>query len=322
MKTEFFVEEILTWYKKNGRKDLPWRKKGITAYEVWVSEIMLQQTQVARVIEYYKRFLVRFPDIFELAKTEWEEFFPYYAGLGYYTRGKNMLKTGKILVQKYNGIFPQKKEDLLQLPGIGKYTAEAILSFAYNKDEIAFDTNIKKVFGRFFFGSKFEQINEDEFREIIFGNKKKLNAGIMDFSNLVCTKKPKCEECPLRKFCEYTLQEGKGEKKGIGVSKSFPTKQAKAYVFLHENHKIYYGKTKGKYTPFVLPPEQNTREGIKQYFQKKYGLLLSVRPPHKKVYIQNKPTLFVNAQIQVGKSQFFEFKKEEVLAFIEKVTKT
>ncbi|MFH0857684.1 MAG: hypothetical protein V1848_02975 [Candidatus Magasanikbacteria bacterium] len=321
MKTEFFVEELLVWYKKNARKGLPWRKNKITAYEVWVSEIMLQQTQVSRVIDYYQRFLLRFPDIFELAKVQWEDFFPYYQGLGYYGRGKNMLETAKVIVQKYNGDFPRKKEELLQLPGIGKYTAEAILSFAYNKDEIAFDTNVKKILGRFFLGSKFEQINEDFFREHIGGKKKILNAAIMDFSNGVCLRKPKCLECPLKNYCEYFVQGGKGESSFVEKKDIFHVRQAQIYLFLHENHKKYFGEKKGDFSPFLLPKEKNTREEIKKYFLEKYSLQISVRPPHKKLYIHKIPTLFVNAQIQTGKSQFFVFKKEDILSFVKKVTK-
>src|SRR3990167_9371691 len=162
----FFEKMLLDFYQKAGREHLPWRtlrkasprgagKAGkITAYEVWVAEVMLQQTQVSRVISYYKRFLKRFPTVQKLARVSWEKFLPCYQGLGYYTRGRNMLKTAKEIVNKYHGKFPRDKKLLEDLPGIGPYTAAAIMSFAYGDNHLAWDTNLKRVIGRFFFGTK------------------------------------------------------------------------------------------------------------------------------------------------------------------------
>jgi adenine-specific DNA glycosylase len=125
------AHEILNWYAKNAR-DLPWRKTE-DPYNIWVSEVMLQQTQVSRVIDYYARFLNKFPTVHHLAKAEWDDFLPVWRGLGFYSRGKNMLRTGKIVAEKYAGVFPQSKKELESLPGIGPYTASAILSFAHKK---------------------------------------------------------------------------------------------------------------------------------------------------------------------------------------------
>ena len=105
-RVEYFETQITDFFEKAGREHLPWRKKGVTAYEIWVSEVMLQQTQVSRVIGYYDRFLKRFPTVEVLAKASWEEFLPYYQGLGYYARGRNMLLTARAVVKEYGGIFP------------------------------------------------------------------------------------------------------------------------------------------------------------------------------------------------------------------------
>lgn len=113
----FPFQIILNWYKKNGRHDLPWRQNQ-NAYRVWISEIFLQQTQVPRVREYYKKVTEKFPDIFVLAATDYETFFPYYQGLGYYSRARNMLKTAKIISEEYNGVFPDNLKELKNLPGI------------------------------------------------------------------------------------------------------------------------------------------------------------------------------------------------------------
>src|SRR5574343_320879 len=98
----FFESALLDFFKKAGREHLPWRREGISAYEVWVSEIMLQQTQVSRVLFYYEKFLLRFPNVEILARASWEEFLPYYAGLGYYARGSNMLRAARMIVEKFD----------------------------------------------------------------------------------------------------------------------------------------------------------------------------------------------------------------------------
>lgn len=153
-KTRLFETGIMDFWRKAGREHLPWRRHSITAYEVWVSEIMLQQTQVSRVIGYYEKFLRRFPTVRDLAKASWEEFLPYYAGLGYYRRGQNMLLAAKKIVEEYGGEFPRDKQSLMKLPGVGDYTASAIMSFVYGEDHLAWDTNLNRVIGRFFFGNK------------------------------------------------------------------------------------------------------------------------------------------------------------------------
>lgn len=132
-KTNFLEKTLLSFLKKHGRFELPWRKAKKNPYEIWVSEIFLQQTQVSRVIPFYTRFLKHFPNILSLYKISFEEFLPFYEGLGYYARGRNMLKTAQILCEKYDGHFPKTQEELLSLPGIGPYTASAILAFGYKK---------------------------------------------------------------------------------------------------------------------------------------------------------------------------------------------
>lgn len=312
MKVKYFETELLKWFKKNGRAYLPWRTKGITPYEVWVSEIMLQQTQVSRVIGYYNRFIEKFPTVFDLAASNWEEFYPYYAGLGYYNRGRNMLSCAKVIAQKYNGVFPATKEALTSLPGIGDYTASAILSFGYNKNELAIDTNIKKVFGRYFEGSKDVKVNFEKLKKELLTNKKQLNAAVMDFSNSICIKVPRCGECPFQKQCVYYGTDGQKETVQKKINKNFPTKDAIVYLTIHKNHKEYYSINKKQFKPFILTKKYNTRETIKEYFSKKYGLTLAVRPPHKKLYINTKPAILVNAQILLGTHKFYIFPKNKI----------
>ncbi|MBI2463808.1 A/G-specific adenine glycosylase [Candidatus Peregrinibacteria bacterium] len=308
----FFEKTIQNFYKKEGRKILPWRKKDISAYKVWVSEIMLQQTQVGRVIAYYVRFLKRFPDIFSLAKASWEEFLPYYAGLGYYRRGQNMLKTARVIVSEYEGMFPDNKEKLMKLPGVGEYTACAILSFAYGKNVVAFDTNLKRVFGRFLFGSKYAELDKNDIARSLNSDKKMLNAAIMDFANSICLNRPRCNICPLSEKCLYFKEKGEREYVLKKEKKHFPTKDARVFLWLHREHREYYSANPDRFEVFILDKKMNSRDGIKRYFSEHYGLELAVRPPHRKTFVDEIPTLFVNAQILLGDHEFAIFAKEDI----------
>ena len=319
----FFEEKIADFSEKAGREYLPWRKQNITAYEVWVSEIMLQQTQVNRVMEYYTRFLKRFPEVESLSEATWEEFLPYYEGLGYYTRGRNMLRTAKEVVMKYQGQFPREKKLLETLPGIGPYTASAILSFAYNDNHLAWDTNLRRVIGRFFLGGKHLIVDEGIWEEVFQMQRKVLNGALMDFGSSLCLARPKCEACMLRNECVYYVEKGEKErqdkrykisdKKEKGEkTKKIDWKKAEVYVFLHEKHQKYYSSQKKSFRPFIISSGYNTRAGIKKYFREKYNLTLSVRPPHKKNIILDEPVLFVNAQILLGEPHFSVFPKKAV----------
>jgi A/G-specific adenine glycosylase len=274
----------------------------------------LQQTQVSRVILYYERFLKKFPTIQLLAKVTWEEFLPYYAGLGYYARGRNMLQAAQIVVNEYAGKFPRDQSKLEGLPGVGPYTAAAIMSFAYGDQHLAWDTNLKRVVGRFFFGSKRSLFDEAYFELKFINPRKSLNAALMDFGSTLCVARPKCAACPLRLRCVY-YREGGRQEAVTKKEKTFPRqdwREASAVVILHEKHQSYYSSRRSTYAPFVLSKGYNTRSGIKAYFEKKYGLTLAVRPPHAKRLNRGKLTLYVNAQILLGKPMFRIFPKSAV----------
>ncbi len=306
-KIAFFETTLLDFFQKVGREHLPWRRKRITAYEVWVSEIMLQQTQVSRVIEYYNRFLQRYPTIEILARSSWEEFLPYYEGLGYYARGRNMLKAAKMIVSEYDGKFPREKKLLEKIPGIGPYTASAILSFAYDENHLAWDTNLNRVVGRFFFGDKYVDFDREKIEQKFRSSAKRLNAALMDFGSALCLSRPKCEACPLQIRCVYYAKDGESE--------------ARAIVFLHENHRNYFSSREKKYEPFVLPRGYTSRAEIKDWFQETYNLKVSVRPPHQKLILKNRPTLLIHAQILSGKNNFSEFSQKEHEAYANRLIK-
>ncbi len=332
-KIRFFEQQLADFFHKAGREHLPWRKKRITAYEVWVSEIMLQQTQVSRVIGYYREFLKRFPTVEKLAETNWEQFLPYYQGLGYYVRGRNMLKAAQVVMQEYGGTFPRDKKLLEKIPGIGPYTAAAIMSFAYEDNHLAWDTNLKRVIGRFFYGTKqvfdgsrvkseVTKGKEDYFEDEFKTPRKELNAALMDFGSALCVARPKCAACALQSRCTYYQEKGQQEtssKKQTAKSgePKMKWRDVQVFLFLHENHQKYFSSMKKHFQPFVLHSGYNTRAGIKQYFLKKYGLTLSVRPPHRKLVIKGKPTILVNAQILLGEPAFAVFSKKALREYTE-----
>jgi A/G-specific adenine glycosylase len=319
-KLKFFREHVLDFFRKSGRSELPWRKRGITAYEVWVSEVMLQQTQVSRVIGYYERFLKRFPTVQYLARASWEDFLPYYDGLGYYTRGRNMLRTAQVVVSEYEGVFPKTVAELEKLPGIGPYTARAIASFAYGADELAWDTNLKRVMGRFFLGAK-QRIGEKEmlwFHGKFGRGMRDVNAALMDFGSALCTARPKCANCPLQKECRYFRERGKQElgiknkESRIGYKQKSPER---VLVFLHEGHRCYFSAKEKTYEPFLLPRGYTTRAAIKDYFLQTYGLTLAVRPPHHTALLDAESVCLVNAQILLGDPHWATFSKSAVLEY-------
>ena len=142
-----FAFRLIRWQEQHGRHDLPWQ--GMDAYRVWLSEIMLQQTQVATVIPYYQRFIAAFPTIAALAAATEEQVLAHWSGLGYYARGRNLHRAAQIIVGKYQGEFPREFEQIIELPGIGRSTAAAICALAYHERRAILDGNVKRVLARY-----------------------------------------------------------------------------------------------------------------------------------------------------------------------------
>lgn len=216
-----FSESILSWYKTN-KRDLPWRSHP-TPYHVLVSEIMLQQTQVSRVIEKYNEFLTQFPTIQDLAKASKAEVIQAWSGMGYNRRALLLHQFAQAVVNNYSGKIPQTKEELLKLPGIGNYTAGAILSFAYNQPEPAIDVNIRRIYMRYFqrkdqglpMGNEAETELYIVIKNTIPPHKSaEFHNALMDFGSLICQRdNPQCKACPLQKSCQfYPLYKTKKEK--------------------------------------------------------------------------------------------------------------
>ncbi|HID03790.1 MAG TPA: A/G-specific adenine glycosylase [Desulfobacterales bacterium] len=206
-------DSLLNWFQKNQR-DLPWRHS-YEPYQIWISEIMLQQTQMDRVTVFYTRWMEAYPDLTTLASSSEDQILKYWEGLGYYSRARNILKTAKILIKKHKGEIPSRRKDLLALPGIGPYTAGAIASISFNRDVPVVDANIERIFARLFNidlipGSpEAKQINWEKAEEILpKGYARNFNQALMELGALICRpKQPNCSVCPVAEHC-LALQYG------------------------------------------------------------------------------------------------------------------
>jgi A/G-specific adenine glycosylase len=203
-----FSERVLAWFDRHGRKDLPWQRD-ITPYRVWVSEIMLQQTQVRTVIPYFERFMDAFPDVQALAAASEDAVLHLWTGLGYYSRARNLLKTARIIANQYDGAFPDDVDALSNLPGIGRSTAGAIIAIAYRKPATILDGNVKRVLARFHAVEGFP--GESAVLKTLWTHADAhtpasrvadYTQAMMDLGATLCTRtKPACGICPLTDDC-------------------------------------------------------------------------------------------------------------------------
>jgi len=204
-----FADRLLSWWDLHGRKNLPWQHPR-TGYRVWVSEIMLQQTQVKTVIPYFGRFMEGFPDIQTLADASVDDVLAHWSGLGYYARARNLLKAAKFCVKNHAALLPQTPEALLALPGIGESTANAIYSQAYDKPAVILDGNVKRVMSRYFAiegwpgKSAIHKQLWDIAGELLPSERgADYSQAIMDLGATVCTRaRPDCSHCPVAHDCK------------------------------------------------------------------------------------------------------------------------
>jgi A/G-specific adenine glycosylase len=225
---------LIAWQKKHGRHQLPWQNTH-DAYRIWLSEIMLQQTQVAAVLGYYARFLAAFPTVNDLAQATQEQVLAQWSGLGYYSRARNMHRCAQIVQKDFGGQFPSSVELLAQLPGIGPSTAGAIAAFAFGLPTPILDGNVKRVFCRYFavFGVPTTGKVERQLWEIAKAQMPQdqmvsYNQGLMDLGATLCTRtKPQCERCPLKLDCQA---------KARNLTAQLPERKAKVKLPLRETN--------------------------------------------------------------------------------------
>lgn len=299
-----FSFNLIEWQKKHGRHHLPWQVND--PYKIWVSEIMLQQTQVESVKNYYLKFLNLFPNIQKLSQANTDDVLAAWAGLGYYARAKNLKKTADIIVNDLNNVFPNNQKELQKLPGIGKSTAAAIAVFGFNQKAAILDGNVKRILARYFYIEDYINKKETENKmwhiaeNLLPQNEiKTYTQGLMDLGSLICTpKKPKCVECPFNKNCLAFQKKSVEElpKKEKIKRKILEIK----WFFLFYENEIYFEKKplKGIWGGLFCPIEENEKiENIKNIILKEYTLqnfthhlthrVLNIFP--KIIVLKNKP---------------------------------
>ena len=245
---KYFVKTLLRWNEKDNKRIMPWKAEK-DPYKIWLSEIILQQTRVEQGWDYYKRFLIAYPVIEQLARAPEKKIFKLWEGLGYYTRCKNLIATAKTIMKEHGGKFPKEYEAILTLKGIGPYTAAAIASFAFNLPYAVVDGNVFRVLARFFGISK--PIDSTEGKKLFTSLAHELldkkqpgtyNQAIMDFGAIVCKpKNPLCDTCPLKSKC-IAYSEGLVAKLPVKEKNAARRSRWFYYLMIEHDGKIYVRK--------------------------------------------------------------------------------
>ena len=248
----WIVNPLLKWYQKE-KRSLPWREDK-NPYHVWISEIMLQQTRIEAVKEYYARFMKELPDVKSLAEVPEERLLKLWEGLGYYSRARNLKKAANVIMEEYQGEFPQYYHDLIKLPGIGEYTAGAISSICFQEKQTAVDGNVLRVIARIT-GSKKDVLLPETKKEVekmlleVMPEKSgDFNEGIMELGETVCLPNgvPECDNCPLQKEC-LAYKQNLTKEIPVRIKKVKRTKAEKTIlIMIDEEGKIAIEKRKEK----------------------------------------------------------------------------
>jgi A/G-specific adenine glycosylase len=262
---------LLDWHARHGRHDLPWQKDR-SPYRVWVSEVMLQQTQVAAVIPYFERFMQRFPDVCALADAPLDDVLHHWSGLGYYARARNLKRAAEQVRDAHGGEFPRSFEEVAALPGIGRSTAGAILALSSDQSHPIMDGNVRRVLARVFAvpGRTGERAFENRLWELAtaltpVGEVARYTQAIMDLGATLCTpRRPRCPDCPLADRCEAHA---------LGQEQAFPAprkplkrRQREAWMLFAEDGqggvRLLRRPAEGIWGGLWSPPEFDTREAL------------------------------------------------------------
>ncbi len=252
MTPEDFASRVLGWFGRHGRKDLPWQQDP-TPYRVWVSEIMLQQTQVAIVVPYFERFMERFPDLATLAEASLDEVLHHWSGLGYYARARNLQRAARVIRDRHQGRCPLDLEQVQALPGIGRSTAGAILSLAAGQPQAILDGNVKRVLTRCFAvpgwpGETRVAKHLWELAERLTPQSRtaQYNQAMMDLGATLCTRaRPGCGRCPLSDVCIAHLQ---------GNETAYPAPKPRRRLPVRQSHLLLIRNTRGEVLLERRPP--------------------------------------------------------------------
>ena len=234
---------VLNWYDKN-KRDLPWRKFK-DPYKIWLSEVMLQQTQVKTVIPYYRRWLNKFGSIRDVANADLDSLLKAWEGLGYYSRCRNFHSASRVIINKYDGKIPETYDEFIALPGVGKYIASAVLSIAHDKKIPAIDVNLKRVYARILKIKQYTKYNLDRIEklgsELVQCERPgDFNQAIMDIGSQVCRPfNPLCNDCPIRNYCKAYIS-GNPEKYALAIrnKKKLTKKMISVFIMVKDKFLI------------------------------------------------------------------------------------
>jgi A/G-specific adenine glycosylase len=238
-----FSSRIVRWQQRNGRHTLPWQSSCVSSrdpYRIWLSEIMLQQTQVATVIPYFERFTARFPDLASLAAAHEDDVLALWSGLGYYSRARNLHAAARILVENHGGAFPSSPEAIAQLPGVGRSTAAAVAALAFSQRCAILDGNVRRVLARHggiagWPGDKKVEARLWQLAESLLPQRdiEAYTQGMMDLGALVCTRsQPACSACPVSADCIAHVQHRTAELPAPRPKKALPERQVQMLLLL------------------------------------------------------------------------------------------
>jgi A/G-specific DNA-adenine glycosylase (EC 3.2.2.-) len=236
-----FAHRVLAWYDVHGRHDLPWQQPAST-YRVWISEIMLQQTQVTTVIPYFERFVARFADVSALAQADLDEVLSLWAGLGYYARARNLHRCAQVLERDHGGEFPHALEAVCALPGIGRSTAAAILSLSRNAPLAILDGNVKRVLARYHAvqgwpgqASVMRRLWQLSDAHTPSSRTGAYNQAMMDLGATLCQRQPDCPRCPLQNGCQARAQGNPRDYPGRKPRRAKPTRETHVMIIEQAN---------------------------------------------------------------------------------------
>lgn len=310
-----FSSRLIAWQKVHGRHDLPWQNT-TDPYAIWVSEIMLQQTQVSAVIGYYQKFMARFPDIATLAAATQDEVLQHWSGLGYYSRARNLHHAAVTIVDEHGGQFPQDFATIQTLSGIGRSTAAAIASFAFNQIQTILDGNVKRVLARHYAIAGWPSSPSVEkqlwaLAESLLPPSEMVayTQGLMDLGATLCTRsKPKCSSCPLNSSCAALAQNLVATLPTPKPKKSIPEKQVTMLIFMQGDEILLEKRpASGIWGGLWSFPETEATENLATIAADKFGMQVETLPAlatlshaftHFKLHIRPQPLQLTKACTQ------------------------
>ena len=269
---DWFAKQLLIWFDHYGRRDLPWQTNP-NPYRVWVSEIMLQQTQVTTVIPFFQRFITRFPTVDALASADLDEVLHHWTGLGYYARGRNLHKTAQIIAAESNGMFPVGVEALIKLPGIGRSTAGAIAAISQGQQASILDGNVKRVLARFHAipgypgtAQTLKALWKHADQHTPSDRVADYTQAIMDLGATVCARQPDCSRCPIGARCTAHARNQTDRFPEKKPRQAKPTRQARMFLITDPDNACLLEQrpASGIWGGLWTPPERDSDYSIAQ----------------------------------------------------------